>query len=142
MTVGFLVEGLPDIQVLSYLAKRISPGIKIRPRALGNKSQLIASCGAAAKLLLEEGCNQVVIIWDLYPDSRRRTKQRKRGQKHRQAKQHSCNIDCEQIMTSLQTAGAVVSKVDLVCIDAMLETWLLIDHRGLRDFLLSKGRTS
>ena len=139
MSVGLLVEGLPDIHVLSYLAERIAPGIKIRPRALGNKSHLIASCGAAAKLLLESGCKRVVTVWDLHPDSKRRTKQRKRGKKRRQPRQHSCKVDCEQIMDSLRSAGADVSKVDLVCIDAMLETWLLIDHRGLRDFLLSRG---
>ena len=67
MKVGLIVEGLPDRDVLSYLAKRISSGIHIKSRALGKKPQLIKHCGEAAKLLLDTGCCRVVIVWDLYP---------------------------------------------------------------------------
>ena len=139
MAVGLLVEGLPDIDVLQYFAERIAPGIAIKPRALGSKPDLIEGCGTAAKIFLETGCTRVIIAWDLHPYSRRRTKQRKRDKKQRKSRRLNCKVDCEKVTDSLQTAGADLSKVHLVCIDAMLETWLLMDHRGLRDFLLSRG---
>ena len=139
MAVGLLVEGLPDIDVLQYFAERIAPGIEIKPRALGRKPDLIKGCGNASKIFLETGCTRVIIGWDLHPDSKRRTKRKKRGNTRQQPREHSCKVDSKQIMDSLRSAGADSSRVDLVCIDAMLETWLLIDHRGLRDFLLSRG---
>ena len=139
MTVGLIVEGLPDIAVLEYFAERISPGIKIRSRALGHKAKLICSSGTATKAFLESDCKRVIIAWDLHPDSKRRAKQNKLGKRYRRRKQHNCEIDSEQIEESIRDAGADISKVDLVCIDAMLETWLLADHRALQRYLLSRG---
>lgn len=140
MIVGLIVEGLPDSQVLCYFAKRIRPGIKVETRTLGHKSKLIDDCGKTAKNLLDLVCDHVVIVWDLHPDSRRRKKRKRRGSKQPQTERLSCELDSEKIMESLRKACADDARVSLVCIDAMLETWLLFDHRGLRDFLLSKGQ--
>lgn len=139
MIVGLIVEGLPDSQVLCYFAKRIRPGIKVKSRTLGNKSKLIDNCGKTAKNMLEMECDHVVIAWDLHPDSRRRKKRKRRGSRQLQAVPLNCELDSESIVESIHNACADDAKVSLVCIDAMLETWLLFDYRGFRDFLLSRG---
>lgn len=139
MIVGLIVEGLPDSQVLCYFAKRIRPGIKVKTRTLGDKSKLIDNCGKTAKNMLDMECDHVVIVWDLHPDSRRRKKRKRRGSKQLQTERLSCESDSEKIIESIHKACADDARVNLVCIDAMLETWLLFDHRGLQDFLLSRG---
>ena len=67
MKVGLILEGLPDLKVLEYLAKRINPEIKVVSRTLGKKPDLIADCGEIAKLLLNLGCDHVIVVWDLFP---------------------------------------------------------------------------
>ncbi len=139
MKLGLIVEGLPDRKVLAYLAKRIVPGLAVVSRTLGSKSDLIDDCGKTANRLLDLKCDRVMIVWDLYPDSRRRTNGKKSGKKQQKRDPNSCEADTKSIQEQLRKSCTDISKVDLVCIDAMLETWLLIDHRALRDFLLSRG---
>lgn len=138
MKVGLILEGLPDRKVLEYLAKRINPEIKIVSRTLGKKPDLIADCGEIAKLLLELGCDRVIIVWDLFPavwEDPVRTKQL-RIKKTRP----TCGQDRKRITSALKTAAVDLCRVCLVCIDAMLETWLLTDIRAINELLSTKTR--
>jgi hypothetical protein len=70
MKVGLILECQvdgPDEKVLRNLLNRFSPGIEISTLPQGNKANLLQQCGIAAKRLLDDGCDRVVIIWDLYP---------------------------------------------------------------------------
>lgn len=65
MKVGMIVEGVddgPDYKVCKHLAKMLDPGITIDCVPSGNKLNLIADCGANAALLLNAGCDRVIIL--------------------------------------------------------------------------------
>lgn len=138
MKVGLISEGLPDRKVLEYLAKRISPEIKVVSRTLGKKPDLIADCGEIAKLLLELGCDRVIIVWDLYPaewESPARA-----NELRKQKTRPSCGQDRNRVESALETAAVDLRRVCLVCIEAMLETWLLTDIRAVNAVLSTKTR--
>ena len=69
MKVGMIFECGPkgaDQQVCKYLAQRLLPDIEIVPPiTLGNKPRLLSDCGPAAANLLREGCERIIIVWDL-----------------------------------------------------------------------------
>ena len=70
MKVGLIFECGPDgadKQVCEDLAKRVDDQIEINSITLDNKPILIETCGDAALELLNDGCQRVVIVWDLYP---------------------------------------------------------------------------
>ena len=139
MKLGLIVEGLPDLKVMEYLARQIRPDIVFESRALGNKPKLLANCGFAANQLLELGCHQVAIVWDLYPATwgvGGHPKQRA-GRSRRQPCRKE---DSEQILASLQQFNVEPKSVFLLCIDAMLETWLLRDTRALSACLSTRTR--
>lgn len=138
MKVGLILEGLPDRKVLEYLAKRINPEIKVVSRTLGKKPDLIADCGEIAKLLLELGCDRVIIVWDLFPaewENPVRTKQLSMKKTR-----PMCAQDRRRIKNELEKAAVDLCRVCLVCIDAMLETWLLTDIRAVNAVLSTKTR--
>ena len=128
MKVGMIFECGPqgaDRKVCEHLAKRIRPDLEIKSETLDNKPNLIAECGIAAARLLEDGCDRVVIVWDLYPAWRERGVKPCRKE------------DREGITISLHSAGVESDKVALVCIEEELEAWLLADHRAI-SIVLSK----
>ncbi len=140
MKVGLILEGLPDRKVLEYLAKRINPEIKVVSRTLGKKPNLIADCGEIAKLLLELGCDRIIIAWDLFPAEWENPVRRKQlSLKNTRPK---CDQDRKRIINALETAAVDLCHVCLVCIDAMLETWLLTDIRAVNVVLSTKIRRS
>src|SRR5436190_6183362 len=70
MKVGMIFECGPDgadRKVCEHLARLLQPGLEIVGVTLGDKKQLLAGCGGAALGLLYEGCERIVIVWDLYP---------------------------------------------------------------------------
>ena len=68
--VGFIFECGPqgaDKQVCEYLAKQICAGIVPVSRTLDNKPNLLRDAGKVAAELLADGCERVLIVWDLRP---------------------------------------------------------------------------
>jgi len=130
MRLGLIVESGPqgaEAQVLPHLAKRIMPQVEIcSPTTFRNKPDMIANCGkAVANLLNVEGCNKVLIVWDLYPAWRD------------DGCRPDCVKDCNDIRESLQSAGIPDgdSRVSLICIREELEAWLIADNRALEAYL-------
>ncbi len=126
MKVGLIFECGPqgaDKAVCEHLARMLEPDIEISSVTLDSKPDLVRDCGEAAAALLDEGCERVVIIWDLYPPW---------GGK----KQKPCRRkDRENILQSLAQAGVNSPHVYLVCIEKELEAWLLADERAIRAVL-------
>jgi len=126
MKVGMIFECGPqgaDKTVCMQLAKRISPELQIIARTLDEKPNLITGCGSAAAQLLEDGCDRVLIIWDLrpaWPD----TESKPCLKEERQA-----------IHDSLNGANVRSEAIYLVCIRQELEAWLLADERALGSML-------
>lgn len=129
MKVGLILECGPqgaDKAVCEHLAKLLDPEIEVVSRTLGNKLGLIENCADVAAALLEfDGCDRVVIVWDLYPAWRKADERPCRKQ------------DREQILEKLDEAGIVNSNVFLVCIKEELEAWLLSEHQAI-SFVLSR----
>ena len=131
MKVGMIFECGPkgaDKKVCERLVRMIDPKIQVVGMTLDNEPKLVAGCGRAAAKLLQEGCERVIIIWDLYPAWR------ERGQKP------CLKEDREAIFRSLKEAGVTSPPVHLVCIQEELEAWLLADGRAISAVLSTRSR--
>ncbi len=125
MKVGMIFECGPkgaDIKVCEHLARMYRPDIDISSVTLDNKPNLISECGKAATQLFEDGCERVIIIWDLYPAWRERTLPCRKE-------------DRAAILDSLAQAEVPSPHVYLVCIEEELEAWLLADGRAISAYL-------
>jgi hypothetical protein len=123
MKVGLILECGPqgaDKAVCEHLAKLLDPEIEVVSIPLGNKPGLIENCADTTKDLFEiDGCDRVIIVWDLYPA-------------WREAGERPCLVeDREQILEKLHTAGVNNPNVFLVCIKEELEAWLLSEHQAI-----------
>lgn len=128
MKVGFIVECGPagaETKILPYLAQRLNPAIKPDVVPLESKAKLVSNCGTVAHKFLATGFARVMIVWDLLPPW---TDYEKRGCHHE---------DKAAIGKSLKAAGLKPgdTRIRLVCIEKMLEAWLIADERAIRAFL-------
>lgn len=113
----------PDQKVCECLARRLVPNIQIEPATLDNKPKLIAGCGRVAATFLAQGCEQVLILWDLYPAWRGHG-------------EHPCrHEDREEILEALMREQVDATRVHLICIEEELEAWLLADGQALSQVL-------
>lgn len=126
MTIGFIFECGPqgaDKQVCEYLASQLKPGQRIISQTLDNKLKLLEGAAAVAKKLLEQGCERVLIVWDLrpaWPDKK---------DKPCRAKERQLLLD------GLENEGLQGAPVYLVCIEQELESWLLASEHAISEFL-------
>lgn len=132
MKVGFIVECGPEgaeTRVIPYLARMIDATIEPDVVPLGDKPVLKRECGKWAKALLERGCQCVHIIWDLLPDW---DEYEGKGCRH---------DDRMEIAESLKDAGLnpADNRIRLICIEKMLEAWLIADERALSAFLSTQA---
>jgi hypothetical protein len=128
MKVGMIFECGPagaDKGVCELLARRLEPSIQIMSITLDNKPKLLADCGEAAAQLLKDGCNRVVIVWDLYPP-------------WREGGFKPCRrVDRDAVVQSLTKARVPCRNVYFVCIEQELEAWLITDGRAISQVLSS-----
>ncbi|AGX86696.1 DUF4276 family protein [Candidatus Symbiobacter mobilis] len=126
MKVGFVFECGPqgaDKQVCEYLAAQIQPGIIPVSRTLDNKANLLKDAGKVAAALLAEGCERVLVVWDLrpaWPDKKRKPCRK---------------FERDAILASVKNAEIAGSPVFLVCVEQELECWLLADEAKLSAYL-------
>lgn len=126
MKIGLIFECGPqgaDIQVCEYLAGKLRPDAKLITRTLDNKANLLSDAGLVAAKLLGEGCDRVLIVWDLrpaWPD--KRSKPCRRDER-------------TALLDSLAKAGVAGRPVFLICIEQELESWLLADEAKISAFL-------
>ena len=70
MKIGMIFECGPqeaDKKVCERVARQIKPDIQITSVTLDNKPNLITNCGKVAAQLIKQGCDRILIVWDLYP---------------------------------------------------------------------------
>lgn len=126
MKVGFIFECGPqgaDKHVCEYLAQQISPGIMPVSRTLDNKPNLLKDAGKVAAALLADGCERVLIVWDLRPAWPNKNNKPCR------------KTECDSILEAIDNAGIAGHPVFLVCIEQELESWLLADEGKISCYL-------
>jgi hypothetical protein len=124
MKIGFIFECGPDgadKQVCEYLAREIRPEVTPVSRTLDNKPRLLQDCGLVAAKLLEEGCERVLIVWDLRPAWPGKKSCRK--------------AERDAVLASLAKAGIAGKPVFLICVEQELESWLLADEKKISAYL-------
>lgn len=126
MKIGLVFECGPqgaDKQVCEYLAGKLRPDARLVSRTLDNKANLLVSAGLVAASLLADGCERVLIVWDLrpaWPDM-----------KHKPCRQ----TERATLLDSFAKAGVADKAVFLVCIEQELESWLLADETKISAYL-------
>ena len=131
MSIGFIFECGPqgaDKQVCEYVASQLHPGETWVSRTMDNKLKLLEGAASVAKRLLAEGCEKVLIVWDLrpaWPDKK---------DKPCRAKERQTLLD------ALEKEGLQDSPVYLVCVEQELESWLLACDQAISAFLSTKPR--
>ncbi len=123
---GLLVEcgrdGLEVVvcrKICQLLASDHDLELEVEIVPMDNKPRLLEECGTAAKNLLANKCERVVILWDERPAWP------KMGDK-------LCWFnDRRKILAELQQAEVPEDSVHLVCIEREFESWLLYDERML-----------
>lgn len=135
MRIGIICEGGrngADQKVYEFLVRQLLPDATIKCSPLGNKPTLIALCGTEAKALLEiEGCDRIIIIWDLQPPWKE-----KKGKACRKN-------DCELIRASLNDAALdarQLQSIHLVCMQQELETLFICDEQAISLYLYQKSK--
>jgi len=126
MKLGFILECGPqgaDLKVCKNLAGRIRSNDEFVPFTLDSKPKLIGGCGKAASQLIESGCKEVYIIWDLFPAWRNN-----RGKP-------CMKEDRDNIFVSLDAAQVPLDSIHLICIEQELESWLIADGRAISSYL-------
>lgn len=131
MKIGLIFECGPqgaDKKVCEHIIRELAPSAEVVSITLDNKPNLIENVGIVADQLLQDGCERVVVVWDLYPP-------------WRENRQRPCRKeDRQSIMASLSQSQMAASPVYLVCIEAELESWLLADGRALSSVLSKPHR--
>lgn len=131
MKIGLITEGMgdgADQAVCGHLVKLLLSAAQVVCKPLGNLPALKSDCGKTAQILLQEGCDRIIIVWDLYPGWRTDDEPPCRRE-HR-----------KEIFAALDEAKVDRTRVELVCIEEELEAWLLADHQNLIAFLSKKAR--
>lgn len=131
MKIGYIFECGPDggdIKVLKHLAYMITPDAEFDYEALSVKTALVKESGKAAKRLLNDGCDKIFIVWDLYPA-------------WREDKGKPCrHEDKEGIKASLAANEISEENVVFLCLEEELEAWLLADGRLLNSYFSKPHR--
>ena len=115
----------PDEKVLRYWLKEHAPDVTaVDVTPLSNKRDLLDGCGKAAADLLADGCERVIVVWDLYPAWQDTEPCRKE--------------DRDTALRSLEAARVPQAQVALVAIESMLECWFLADERAISQYAPSR----
>jgi len=124
--VGMIFECGPagaDKAVCEYLVSQLRPGVSVKSQTLDNKPNLLANGAKVAAALLADGCERVLIVWDLrpaWPDTKKK----------------ACRAaECKAILGELDKENLVDKPVFLICIEQELESWLLADKAQLAEYL-------
>ena len=106
------------MQVFRHFAQRILGHEQIDVVPLGNKPALFDKCGAAARALLDSGCDRVLIVWDLVPAW---------GGQPATAAADEAVARASLLRENLHEHPCIF----LIAIDRELETWLVADSVSL-----------
>lgn len=127
MKIGFVFECGPqgaDKLVCEYLAGQLLPvGVEFISRTMDNKLKLLDGAAEIAKGLLADGCDKVLIVWDLrpaWPDK----------------KDKPCRAaERQTLLDALVKQDLQEQPIYLVCVEMELESWLLASDHAINTYL-------
>ncbi|MEX1028208.1 MAG: hypothetical protein WD049_09425 [Candidatus Paceibacterota bacterium] len=129
MKLGLIVEcttqGLEEKfcpRLLELVAAETGIEIKCFIETMVNKKFLLRDAAIVTAKLLAEGCDRVIVLWDENPPW---------TPDKNFAKKRCWHIEREHVLDQLRSEDVDLSKVELVCIEREIETWVLHDHRLL-----------
>src|SRR5579863_7002653 len=70
MKIGLVLEcgpDGPDLHVCRRMVQLLLPDAEVGYVTMDNKPNLLSQCGKAASVLIKQGCDRIIIVWDLYP---------------------------------------------------------------------------
>ncbi|MGZ8218063.1 DUF4276 family protein [Methylomagnum sp.] len=106
------------------MAGKLLPDAKYVSSTLDNKANLLREAGNVAAALLNDGCDRVLIVWDLrpaWPD---------KNNKPCRYKERAA------LLQAIEKAGIGGNQpVYLICIEQELESWLLADECKIAEYL-------
>jgi len=124
MKLGLVLEcdvGGPDELVLTCFARRLVPGTAVDPVTLGDKPSIFSKGVEAAQRLVEtNGCDLVLIVWDLKPFLE--------GPPPATHCKHEAEV-LRQRLAALKPATR--DKIRLLCLTWELETWFIADEKAV-----------
>ena len=136
MKVGLVVEsttkGLEAVvcpKVLELLSAETGKRIDHVIRTMTNKKLLILGAADTVRILLQENCDRVVVLWDENPPW---TPEKDIAEKR------CWHVERQELITNLRNAQIDRKKVGLVCIEREFETWLLHAPQLLRDVISTR----
>ncbi len=129
MKLGLIVEctiqGLEERicpRVLELVADETGIQIECLIETMVNKKFLLRDAATVAAKLLAEGCDRVIVLWDENPPW---------TPEEDFARERCWHIEREHVLDQLRSENVDITKVELVCIEREIETWVLHDHRLL-----------
>jgi hypothetical protein len=136
MKLGLILECTPQgleavvcPRILQLLADETKTPIDLEMVTMTNKKLLILGAAERVRILLSEGCDRVVILWDENPPW---------SQEKDIADARCWHTERDQLLADLGKARINRRNVGLVCIEREFETWLLHDHHLLAE-VMSRG---
>ena len=136
MKLGLIVEcargGLEYVvcpRILQLLAAEAGVPIEPHIEPMTNKKLLIQRAATNAKLMINEGIDRVVILWDENPPW---------TPEKDFAEERCWRVERNQLIDNLKAEGVPREKIGLVCIEREFETWLLHDRQLLGE-AISQG---
>lgn len=132
MKLGLILECSPggaDEQVFRCLIERFWAGRHrvVSVAALRGKGNLFVKCGQFAVRMLADGCDLVLIIWDLHPGWVPEDALPRKGKVIR-----DCVLEANHLRALASAAGAPQNRLLFLCIDDELESILLADETAIR----------
>ena len=132
MKLGLIVEcacGGPDELVFRCLIERFwgSTHVVHRVAAMVHKGKLIAEAGAVAATMMAQGCDLVLVVWDLHPGWAPPESLPRKGKVKR-----DCVVEANHVRRQIDAAGVPREQLLLLCIDDELESVLLADEAAIK----------
>jgi|ERR1700733_1748829 len=128
MRIGFVLECSakgPDADIYPYLANLFCSNLELKKQdilTLANKENVMSDGPLVTKILLESGCDYVLIIWDRMP---------------KWGGTGNCEDHKAIILEGLESIGVNKTRVILCCIKDMLESWMLGDGNAITAYFQS-----
>ena len=127
MKIGFITEGAKggmESQIYAYVSLQLCTTLQIIGTIpLGERNKVLNSSSEDIRKLIELGCDSVFVIWDRMP---------------KWSGSDKCEDHINILTRNLTAAGIEIGRIKMCCIDEEMESWMIVDGRGVTDYFRNK----